>query len=119
MDHRRRRRLRACLDSGRLGNFKGLETLANKPSAIQLDTNLARFSTTGINSRVSSPKANSANRRLPESYSTRYLTDAFGGEMVILVSFMIVEIGFECRFFAREIANRVKQSLNGGSPLSV
>ncbi|MCD5403374.1 MAG: hypothetical protein LR097_06105 [Dehalococcoidia bacterium] len=49
----------------------------------------------------------------------RYLTDAFGGEMAILVSFLIVKIGFERRFFAREIANRVKQSLNGGSPLAV
>jgi len=119
VDHRCRSRLRACLDSGRLVNFKELEILSNELSGIQLDTNSVRFSTTGINSRVSSPKANSANRRLPESYSTRYLTDAFGGEMVILVSFLIVEIGFERRFFAREIANRVKQSLNGGSPLAV
>ena len=119
MDRRRRSRLRACLDSGRLVNFKELEILSNELSGIQLDTNSVRFSTTGMNSRVSSPKAHCANRRLPESYSTRYLTDAFAGEMVILVSFLIVEIGFERRFFAREIANRVKQSLKGGSPLAV
>ena len=51
--------------------------------------------------------------------ANHYLTDAFGGWMVILVSFLTVEVGFKCRFFAREIANRVKQSLNGGSPLAV
>ena len=51
--------------------------------------------------------------------ANHYLTDAFGGWMVILVSFLIVEVGFKCRFFAREIVNRVKQSLNGGSPLAV
>jgi len=50
--------------------------------------------------------------------ANHYLTDAFGGGMVILVSFLIVEIGFERRFFALEIPNRVKQSLNG-SPLAV
>ena len=119
MDHRRRSRLRACLNSGRLVNFEELEILSDKLSGIQLDTDSARFSNTAMNSRVSSPKAHCANRRLPESYSTRYLADAFGGEMVILVSLLIVEIGFERRFFAREIANRVKQSLNGGSPLAV
>ena len=110
MHRRRRTRLRACLDSGRLVNFKELEILSEKLSGMQLDTDSARFSTTGMNSRASSPKAHSANH---------YLTDAFGGGMVILVSFLIVEIGFERRFFAREIANRVKQSLNGGSPLAV
>ena len=47
-----------------------------------------------------------------------YLTDAFGGGMVILVSFWIVEVGFERRFVALEIPNRVKQSLNG-PPLAV
>ena len=51
--------------------------------------------------------------------ANHYLTDAFGGGMVILVSFLIVEIGFGRKFFAREIANKVKQSLNGGSPLAV
>ena len=50
--------------------------------------------------------------------ANHYLTDAFGGGMVILVSFLIVEIGFERRFFALGIPNRVKQSLNG-SPLAV
>ena len=40
--------------------------------------------------------------------ANHYLTDAFGGGMVILVSFLIVEIGFERRFFALEIPNRVK-----------
>jgi len=50
--------------------------------------------------------------------ANHYLADAFGGRMVILVSFLIVEIGFERRFFALEIPNRVKQSLNG-SPLAV
>lgn len=52
MDHRRRRRLRASLGSGRLGNFKELEILANKPFGIRLDTNSARFSTTGINGDI-------------------------------------------------------------------
>jgi len=52
VDHRRRSRLRACLDSGRLGNFKELEILANRPSGIQLDTTPARFSTTGINGDI-------------------------------------------------------------------
>jgi len=47
--------------------------------------------------------------------ANHYLTDAFGGGMVILVSFLIVEIGFERRFFALEIPNRVKQSPNGSS----
>ena len=41
--------------------------------------------------------------------ANHYLTDAFGGGMVILVSFLIVELGFWRRFFALEIANRVKQ----------
>jgi len=50
--------------------------------------------------------------------ANHYLTDAFGGRMVILVSFWIVEIGFERRFVALEIPNRVKQSLNG-PPLAV
>ena len=51
--------------------------------------------------------------------ANHYLTDAFGGWMVILASLLIVEVGFKCRFFDREIVNRVKQSLNGGSPLAV
>ena len=41
--------------------------------------------------------------------ANHYLTDAFGGGMVMLVSFLIVELGFKRRFFAREIGNRVKQ----------
>ena len=49
MDHRRRSRLRACLNSGRLVNFEELEILSDKLSGIQLDTDSARFSTTGIN----------------------------------------------------------------------
>ncbi len=50
--------------------------------------------------------------------ANHYLTDVFVGGRAILVSFLIVEIGFERRLFAREIPNRVKQSLNG-SPLAV
>ena len=50
--------------------------------------------------------------------ANHYLTDAFGGGMVIFFSFLIVELGFKRRFFTPEIANRLKQTFNTGPPLS-
>ena len=50
--------------------------------------------------------------------ANHYLTDAFGGGMVIFFSFLIVELGFKRRFFTPEIAYRLKQTFNTGPPLS-
>ena len=41
--------------------------------------------------------------------ANHYLTDAFGGGMVILVSFLLFELGFKRRFFACETFSKLKQ----------
>jgi hypothetical protein len=47
--------------------------------------------------------------------ANHYLTDAFGGGMVIFFSFLIVELGFKRRFFTRELTTRAKHVLYSGS----
>jgi len=51
--------------------------------------------------------------------TNHYLTDAFGGGMVILVSFLLFELGFKRRFCAGETSTKLKQMFNASPPLLV
>ncbi|MDA0262619.1 MAG: phosphatase PAP2 family protein [Chloroflexi bacterium] len=51
--------------------------------------------------------------------ANHYMTDALGGGLVILSSYLIVEIGFKRRFFIPQIANRVRRRNGSGTSLPV